>query len=82
MLKPKTATPTSEQVTTQSPASVPGQADMLEADKENKDIRQTSVTLPEQPEDSWYELKVLHCKYSYSYCELFKFKITQNCLMP
>jgi len=54
MLKPKASTPTSGQDTTQSPAAVPGQTEMLEADKENKDVRQTSVVLPEQPEDSWY----------------------------
>lgn len=54
MLKPKAATPNSGQDTTQSPAAVPGQTELLEADKENKDVRQTSVLLPEQPEDSWY----------------------------
>jgi hypothetical protein len=54
MLKLKTATPPSGQDITQSPTAVPGQPEILEADKENKDIRQTSVVLPEQPEDSWY----------------------------
>jgi len=53
MLKPKAEPPISGQDTTQSPAAVPGQTEMLEADKENKDVRQTSVVLPEQPEDSW-----------------------------
>jgi hypothetical protein len=54
MLKPKAEPPISGQDTTQSPAAVQGQTEMLEADKENKDVRQTSVVLPEQPEDSWY----------------------------
>jgi hypothetical protein len=63
MLKLKTATPPSGQDTTQSPTAVPGQTEMLEADKENKDVRQTSVVLPEQPEDSWYVFEVLHCEY-------------------
>lgn len=54
MLKPKAATPISGQDTTESSAAVPGQTEMLEADKENKDVRQTSVVLPDHPEDSWY----------------------------
>jgi hypothetical protein len=71
MLKPKAATPTSGQATAQSPTAVPGQTDTLEADKENKDVHQTSVILPEQPEDSWYVFEVLHCKYSQSQFECF-----------
>lgn len=60
MLKPKAATPISGQDTTQSPTAVPAQTDILEADKENKDVRQSSVIIPEQPEDSWYVFEVLH----------------------
>jgi hypothetical protein len=52
MLKVKTS-PSGQDIT-QSPTAVPGQPEILEADKENKDVRQTSVILPEQPEDSWY----------------------------
>jgi hypothetical protein len=65
ILKPKAATPISGQPTTQSPATIPGQTDMLEADKENKDVHQTSIILPEQREDSWYVFEVFYCiKYS------------------
>jgi hypothetical protein len=53
MLKPKAGTPTSGQPTAQSPAAVPGPTDVLEADKENKGVHQTSVVLPDQCENSW-----------------------------
>jgi len=72
MLKPKAATPVSGQDTTQSPGAVPGQTELLEADKENKDVRQTSVLLPEQPEDSWYVfLKCFITSAVKSQCEFF-----------
>lgn len=83
MLKPKAATPISGQDTTQSPAAVPGQTEMLEADKENKDVLQTSVILPEKPEDSWYVF--LNCFIASTVTlsmNFFKFGVTQHGLMP
>ncbi|XP_069679986.1 nuclear pore complex protein Nup98-Nup96 isoform X2 [Periplaneta americana] len=53
MLKPKVTTPTSSAVfNSQSPAAVTEETDLQEADKENKDVHQTNVTIPDQREDS------------------------------
>jgi len=84
MLKPKAESPISGQDTTQSPAAVPGHTEMLEADKENKDVRQTNVVLPEQPEDSWYVF--LKCfiasTVNLNVNFIFLFKVTQCHLLP
>jgi hypothetical protein len=61
LLKPKATTPVTGQPISQSPGAMSGQADVLEADKENKEVHQSSVILPEQCEDSWYVLGVFYC---------------------
>jgi hypothetical protein len=48
MLKPKAMTPVTGQPAVQSPGAMSGQGDVLEADKENIEVHQTSVILPEQ----------------------------------
>jgi hypothetical protein len=64
MLKPKVTTPVIGQPTVQSPGAMSGHGDMLEADKENKEFRQT-LMLPEQCEDSWYLFGIFYYdKYS------------------
>jgi nuclear pore complex protein Nup98-Nup96 len=45
VLKPKAMTPVTGQSTVQSPGAMSGQGDVLEADKESKDVHQTSVIL-------------------------------------
>jgi hypothetical protein len=65
MLKPKATTPVTGQLNVQSPGAISGHGDVLDADKENKVVHQTSVMLPDQPVDSWYVFGVFYCnKYS------------------
>ncbi|PNF16103.1 Nuclear pore complex protein Nup98-Nup96 [Cryptotermes secundus] len=53
MLKPKAVTPVTGQLTVQLPGAMSGDGDVLEADKENKEVHQTSVMFPDQCVDSW-----------------------------
>jgi hypothetical protein len=65
MLKPKAVTPVTGQLTVQSPGAISGHGHVLEADKENKEVHQASVILPDQPVDSWCVFGVFDCdKYS------------------
>jgi hypothetical protein len=62
MLKPKVTNLVNGQPAVQSPGAISAQADLLEADKENKEIHQSSVILPEQCEDSWYVFGIFQSK--------------------